>query len=83
MQATQTKLFVVRNKSKIANKFKNKLNYKCTNSRVLSEMQIFRANKSRQPWSVEEKQFAISILYNGKVNLADAFGGSKFKIPNT
>lgn len=60
----QTKLFNVRNKLKIANKFKNKINYKSTNSRVLSEMQMFRANKSRQPWSVEEKQFAISLFYN-------------------
>jgi len=45
----QTKLFNVRNKLKIANKLKNKINYKSTNSRVLSEMQMFRANKSRQP----------------------------------
>lgn len=25
---------------------------------------MFRANKSRRPWSVEEKQFAISLFYN-------------------
>ncbi|CAI6354409.1 unnamed protein product [Macrosiphum euphorbiae] len=27
-------------------------------------MQMFRVNKSRKPWSVEEKQFAISLFYN-------------------
>lgn len=56
-------LFNAKNKLKIANKFKNKINYKSNNSKVLSEMQMFRANKSRQPWTNEEKQFSISLFY--------------------
>lgn len=40
------------------------MNYKIVNSRILSEIQIFHVNKSKQPWSDKEKLFAISLFYD-------------------